>query len=210
KVPKEDASSYGIVETDDNNIIQKLVEKPKEYISNLAIAGIYAFSNSAMNALFNNIETYLEQRTKDSEEIYITDSLQDLVDQGFRIAAVELKKGILDFGRPENLLNGNKYLLENLSAQNQDYDEMNITLERSKLKNPVHLGENVTIINSVVGPYVSIDKNTTIKNCILENCVIERNTYLKDIITENSIIGSNVQVEKISKSNLIIGDKSIY
>ncbi|MFO8020108.1 MAG: sugar phosphate nucleotidyltransferase [Promethearchaeia archaeon] len=210
EVPKEDAGSYGIVEVDENNIIQRLVEKPEEYISNLAIAGIYAFSNSAMDALFGNLKTYLDQRTKDSEEIYMTDSLQDLVDQGFRIAAVKLKKGILDFGRPENLLHGNKYLLENLTTQSQDYDEMNITLERSKLKNPVHLGKNVKIINSVVGPYVSIDKNTTIENCILENCVIERNTYLKDIITEKSIIGSNVKVEKISKENLIIGDKSIY
>ena len=210
KVPKEDASSYGIVEVDDDNIIQRLVEKPKEYISDLAIAGIYAFSHSAMNALFSNLKKYLDQRTKDSEEIYMTDSLQDLVDQGFKIAAVELKQGILDFGRPDNLLEGNKYLLEHQTSQNQDYDELNVTLERSKVKNPVHLGKNVKLINSVVGPHVSIDKNTIIENCILENCVIERNTYLKDIITEKSIIGSNVKVEKISKGNLIIGDKSIY
>ena len=198
EVPEENASSYGVVVIDKNSIIQKLVEKPKDFISNLAIAGIYAFSNSATKALFDIIKGYLDKRTEGSKEIYLTDSLQDLINSGFKIAAISLKKGFLDFGRPSEVLKGNKYLLEQQSIKVEDFKELNITYEKSK------------IINSIVGPFVSIGADSVIENCILENCVIEKNTNLKNVISEKSIIGSNVKVENISKNNLIIGDKSIY
>ncbi|MFW9820043.1 MAG: sugar phosphate nucleotidyltransferase, partial [Candidatus Thorarchaeota archaeon] len=207
KVPKEDASSYGIVVVDENNLITRLVEKPKEFLSNLAIAGPYSFSNTATCALFKNLKKYLDQRTNESNEIYMTDSLQDLVDQGFKIAAVELKQGMLDFGRPSELLKGNKYLLEKNFSRDDDLQKNNITVEKSFLKNPYFIGKNTKIINSVIGPYVSIGKDSRIENCILENSVIEERAYLSNIISQNSIIGSNVIIENISKDNLIIGDK---
>ncbi|MFX1363540.1 MAG: sugar phosphate nucleotidyltransferase [Promethearchaeota archaeon] len=210
KVPKENASSYGIVTVDGNNLIQELVEKPKEFISDLAIAGPYAFSNSATCALFRNLKKYLDQRTNNSGEVYMTQSLQDLVDQGYKIAAVELKKGNLDLGRPSELLNGNKYLLEQFSIKSEEFKDLNITVGRSFLKNPVHIGKNTKIINSVIGPYISIGKNSYLENCIIENSVIESNAHLSNIISKNSIIGNNVKVENISKDNLVIGDKSVY
>jgi glucose-1-phosphate thymidylyltransferase len=140
----------------------------------------------------------------------MTDSLQDLVDQGFKIAAVELKQGILDFGRPSELLKGNRYLLEHGTGRIDDFQKSNITMDRSFLKNPVSIGKNTKIINSVIGPYISIGEASHIENCILENCVIEERAHLNNIISQNSIIGSNVKVENISKDNLIIGDKSVY
>ncbi|TFF99664.1 MAG: hypothetical protein EU541_04360 [Promethearchaeota archaeon] len=207
-VPKEKASSYGIVDVDENNIIQRMVEKPQEYISNLAIAGIYAFSHSTTEALFNHIQGRLDKRSEKTEEIYLTESLQYLIDSGYKIAAVELKKGILDFGNPSALLNGNKYLLEHYNRpSSNNYKSRGIKIEKSLIKNYIHIGDNSVIKNSVIGPYVSIGRNCVIKNSILENCVIERNTKLKKIITENSIIGSNVIIEDMSKSNVIIGDK---
>lgn len=210
KVPKEEASSYGVVIVDKNNIIQKLIEKPTEFVSDLAIAGIYAFSNTVTNALFDNIKKYLDQRTESSPEVYLTESLQDLVDSGFKIAAIQLKQNILDFGRPSEVLHSNKILLEHQSTKKEDYQESNILVERSYIKNPNFIGKNTKIINSVIGPYVSIGDNTIIENSILESCVIENNNLLKNIISKNSVIGSNVKVENISKDNLIIGDKSIY
>ncbi|MHA1150054.1 MAG: sugar phosphate nucleotidyltransferase [Promethearchaeota archaeon] len=210
KVPKEDASSYGVVIVDENNLIKKLVEKPPNFVSDLAIAGIYAFSYTALKTLFNHIKKYLDQRTEDSKEVYLTESLQDLVDDGFKIAAVELKQGILDFGRPAELLHGNQYLLEQNSIKREDFKHLKISIERSWLKNPLYLGKNTKIINSVIGPHVSIGSNSIIKNCIIQNSVIEKNASLTNIITENSIIGSNVIIKNISKDNLIIGDKSVY
>jgi glucose-1-phosphate thymidylyltransferase len=210
KVSKEEASSYGIVVTNENNLITKLVEKPKEYISNLAIAGPYSFSNTATCALFKNLKNYLDKRTDKSNEIYMTDSLQDLVDQGFKIAAVELKQGMLDFGRPSELLKGNRFLLEQNFSRVNDFQKYNIVVERAFIKNPCFIGKNTKIINSVIGPYVSIGNDSYIRNCILKNSVIETRAYLNNMISQNSVVGSNVHVENISKDNLIIGDKSTY
>ncbi len=210
KIPKEDASSYGVVVVDSNNIIKKLVEKPQDFISDLAIAGLYSFSKTATISLFKNIKKYLDQRKNNPKEVYMTESLQDLVDQGYKIAAVELKQGILDFGRPSELLRGNRYLLKQNYISSEGFQKSNITVERSHLKNPVFIGSNAKIINSIIGPYVSIGDQSNIENCILENCVIEERAHLNNIISQNSIIGSNVKVENISKDNLIIGDKSIF
>ncbi|MBD3353080.1 MAG: hypothetical protein GF364_16485 [Candidatus Lokiarchaeota archaeon] len=207
KVPKEAASSYGIVDVDENNIITKMVEKPKTFISNLAIAGIYAFSYTTTQALFQNLKKRLDQRNEQTKEIYLTESLQYLIDSGHKIAAVELKKGILDFGKPSALLKGNKYLLEHQTVTSNNFKSRNITIDKSLIKNYVHIGKNSTIKNSVISNYVSIGKDCYIENSIIENCVIERNTHLKNIITNNSIIGSQVYIENMSKSNVIIGDK---
>ncbi len=210
EVPKDQASSYGIVVTDEKNIITNLVEKPQTYVSNLAIAGIYAFSKKTLHALFKHLKKYLDERTENSSEIYLTESLQDLVNDGFRIAAVKLKKGILDFGRPSEVLNGNKHLLKKISVSKEDFQSLNVICERSYIKNPIHIGKNSNIFNSVIGPYCSIGDNTTIENCIISDSVIERNSSLKNIITHSSIIGSDVKVENIIKDNLIIGDKSVF
>ncbi|TFG07432.1 MAG: hypothetical protein EU539_04990 [Promethearchaeota archaeon] len=210
KVPEDEASSYGIVVTDENGIITKLVEKPTDFISDLAIAGIYAFSHKTTIALFEKLENHLNQRSKDSGEIYLTESLQDLVDEGHKIAAIELNKGILDFGRPSEVLKGNRYLLEHHSFNNEELENLNITIERSFINNPNFIGKNTKIINSVIGPHVSIGENSIITNSILKCCVIENNANLRNVITENSIIGSHVLIENISKDNLIIGDKCVY
>ncbi|MFX1419492.1 MAG: sugar phosphate nucleotidyltransferase [Promethearchaeota archaeon] len=210
KVTKEEASSYGVVIVDNKNLIKKLVEKPKDFISDLAIAGPYSFSNTATHALFNNLKKYLDNRTTESKEVYLTESLQDLVDQGFKIAAVELKQGILDFGRPSELLMGMKYLLDQNSSRSNDFQIQNITIERSYLKYPTYIGKNTIIINSVIGPYISIGDGCHIENSIIGNSIIETRAYLNNIISQNSIIGNNVKVENISKDNLIIGDKSVY
>ena len=210
EVPKEEASSYGVVTLDENSLIKELVEKPKEYVSNLAIGGMYAFSNRTMQALFKHLKKYLDQRTEDSKEIYLTQSLQDIIDEGFKISAVVLKKGILDFGKPAELLSGNRYLLETNNVKKEEFSKLQISSNKSYINNPVHVGKNTKILNSVIGPYVSIGTDCDIQQCILSNCVIEKNTHLTNVITENSIIGSNAKVGNITKDNLIIGDGSSY
>ncbi|GAJ07334.1 unnamed protein product, partial [marine sediment metagenome] len=118
---------------------------------------------------FDNLKTYLDKRVEGSKEVYLTESLQDLIDSGFKIAAVKLKKGVLDFGRPSEVLNGNKYLLDQKSVNIEDFQELNIVSERSFIKGPVFIGKNTKISYSVVGPYVSIGCDSNIENCILEN-----------------------------------------
>ena len=210
EVPKEEASSYGVVKLDENGLIKELVEKPQKYVSNLAIGGMYVFSNPTIKALFKHLKIYLDRRNEKSKEVYLTQSLQDIIDEGFKISAVVLKKGILDFGKPSELLRGNRYLLELQNVKKEEFSKLDIISERSYINNPVHIGSSTKVVNSVIGPYVSIGNDCDIQKCILSNCVIERNTQLTNVITENSIIGSHAKVGNITKDNLIIGEKSSY
>ena len=163
-----------------------------------------------MQTLFKHLKKYLDQRTENSKEIYLTQSLQDSIDEGFKISAVVLRKDILDFGKPTELLRGNRYLLELQNVKKEEFSKMDITFEKSYINNPVYIGKNTKVVNSVIGPYVSIGNECDIHQCILSNCVIERNTCLTNVITENSIIGSNATVGNITKDNLIIGERSSY
>jgi glucose-1-phosphate thymidylyltransferase len=204
KVPKSTISSYGIVTVDPNTgFIKKLVEKPKKSISNLAIAGVYGFTPKTMKALY----TYLRKEVKKFEgvegEAQLTPALHDLVTNGFKLAPMEFKKGILDFGKYSTLLEGNKILLK---KQNTIHDITNAP--QSSLNAPSFIGNNVSIQNCVIGPYCSIGDNCILNECIIRNSVIGDGANLERIITQNSIIGDNVIMDDIIKDNMIIGDQS--
>ena len=109
----------------------------------------------------------------------MTESMQDLIDQGFKIAAVSLKEGILDFGRPANVLSGNKYLLDYKNISFKSASSSSVSIVNSFIKDPIIVGKNTRIVNSVIGPYVSIGEECVIENTIVSNCVIEGNTVLK-------------------------------
>ena len=208
RVSKERASSYGIVQIDKKtNLIKKLVEKPKNFISDLAIAGIYAFKPEAMKRLYKYLLIEVE-KFKDMEgEAQLTPAIQSIIDDGFKISIFEYSQNekILDLGNPDSLLEGNKYLLKNC---NESYGGPVKKLSNSSISSPSHLGKNVLIENCVIGPYVSIDDNCQLKDCILRNCVIGESCHLEKIVMEDSIIGDFVVMDSLIKKNLIIGDRS--
>ncbi len=205
KVPRDQAKHYGVVQTDASGIITKLVEKPPEFISDLAIAGIYAFNAAATTALFNSLRKTLKARKKFDKEIQITPAIQDVVDAGFKIQANPIIEGILDFGRPETLLEGNTFLL-NRSRVNPAITDS--TLKNSKLISPVYVGSRAVIIDSVVGPYASIGDDCYLEKCVIGASVVGERSHLTKIITRNAIIGDGVSLEAIAKDHIIIGDKA--
>ena len=122
-----------------------------------------------------------------------------------------MKEIILDFGRPESLLEGNQYLLQNLRLKDPLYETMfksgNIT--DSKIVPPVFIGANVTISNSVIGPNVSIGDDVEIDKCIIDETVIGDGASLRKIISSHSIIGDYSILEDLIKKNITIGDSSV-
>ncbi|MHA1339662.1 MAG: sugar phosphate nucleotidyltransferase [Promethearchaeota archaeon] len=206
KVPKERASSYGILIVDEKTgLIKKMVEKPKEFISNIAIAGVYAFKPKAMEKMYYFLEKEVERCKNSEKEAQFTPALQNLVKDGFKLTIYEFRKGILDFGNPETLLEGNQFLLK--QQDNVLGGPIN-SVNNSVLISPSYIGKNVVIKNCVVGPYCSIGDNCILKNCIIKNCVIGDECNLDKIITSNSIIGDFVIMDDLIKDNLIIGDNS--
>lgn len=178
----EDPRKYGVVFERDNKIT-KLVEKPEEPESNKAIVGMYYFKNS--DEIFDKIEYLLDNNITSKNEFQITDAIQLMVDEGKHMTTrtVTVWK---DCGNLESLLEANQYLLKKGQTKS--------TPKTSVIIQPVHISEQVHIQNCIIGPNVSIGKDTEITGSIIQNTIIGRETKITRSPIKDSIIGDNVSI----------------
>ncbi len=178
----DNPSRFGIVYTD-GDYVTDLIEKPKDSKSNLAIIGIYYFKSAY--ELFRSIEFVLKNNIKTAGEFQITDALNYYVKTGKKLKIQRVSKWY-DCGNRTKLLDTQKYFIERFN-KHKDY-------KNSKIIEPVYIDDSVDIENSIIGPYVSIEKGSQIKNSIINN----------------SIIGGGAEVENVNLSFSILGDESKY
>jgi glucose-1-phosphate thymidylyltransferase len=213
----EDPRMFGVAEVDGTGNIKRLMEKPKEPPSNLALVGIYLFSLAIHEAIS-------EIKPSFRGELEITDAIQKLLDKGKTVKSFILKHWWLDTGKKDDLLEANRVVLDELGTKNLqgEVDEASkvtgrVTLEKgarveaSTIRGPVVIGSHTVIKRSFVGPYTSIGDNCMIENAALEHSVVLDGARIADIERlEDSVIGRNAVVSKgfpNSKAlRLMIGD----
>lgn len=213
----EDPARFGVAVLDGKGRVVRLVEKPKELLSSLAIVGTYLFSNKVHKAI---------ERIKPSwrGELEITDALQEMVNMGFRVKAEVLKTWWLDTGKKDDILSANARILDEYVKRDIKGKVSNSTVEGrvnletgarivdSTVRGPCAIGKNTLIENSFIGPYTSIGDNAQTVNSNVEYCVIMENALIKDVERlEESLVGKNARVTKNSKNRAIrlhIGDYS--
>ncbi|MHA1343436.1 MAG: sugar phosphate nucleotidyltransferase [Promethearchaeota archaeon] len=201
---------YGVVELNDREFISSIEEKPKKPKSNFAVSGAYLFGMNISHRLFELLEEQSKKPLENGKEHQITPVIQKLIDEGFKFKINEMKEEILDFGRPESLIDGNRYLLSELKLEDPLYENL-FKLGKiidSKIIPPVFIGKNTQISNSIIGPNVSIGDNCILEKCILSEAVIGDGAKLKKIISSESIIGDYSILEDLIKKNITIGDSS--
>lgn len=202
----EDPSAFGVVEMDGNRI-RRLVEKPKVPPSNLAIAGVYIFSSDHIFEAIRSLKPSLRG------EYEITDALQGLIDSGKKVCGSVLEKWWKDTGNPKDLLETNKTMLDELYPKKTEKGR-NIKLSPdSRLIPPVLLGDNCKITGSEIGPYVCIQKDSTIDNSSIKNSIVMDNTRVANIDLDGAVIGSHCWLESDIRSRkhmhrYYIGDNS--
>jgi glucose-1-phosphate thymidylyltransferase len=216
----EDPSPYGVVLLK-NGEIKRIVEKPKEFISNLALIGVYVFSPQVYTVLDKLVPSW-------RGEYEITDTIQHLMDTGAKVTVEKVKGWWKDTGKPEDILIANQLVLNSLESYNHSEKRFKATIENnvgigkgttihkdSRIRGPVVIGENCTIgPNTFIGPYTSIGDNVKIANTEIENTIIMEEAIIdcgKRIV--DSLIGRNVQVlgddQTLPRgSKLILGDMS--
>ncbi len=211
----ENPLHYGVCEVDSNNVIQRVVEKPKNPISNLAITWGYIFSKRVSKQMFEYLEKQAHDNFNLKKNIDLTGAIQYLINNGAKIGVNIMRSPILDFGRIDNFLKGNLFLLNQQveeGVNSGDVGSNNVihtdNLQNTSLISPVYIGKNCTISNSVIGPNVSIGDNTVLSKCVVSNSVIGDSTSMENIITENSVIGDFVSMEDLIKNSISIGDSS--
>ena len=200
----EDPSSYGVVKINQENVITDFVEKPKNFISNLAIVGIYYFKEGEV--LKKEIEYLIEHDIKLRGEYQLTSVLENMKNKNHRFRTASIDEWI-DCGNKEAVVHANKRMLE-IKKSELMVSETAI-VKHSVIIPPCFIGENVKIKDSVIGPYVSIGKNTIIQHTVVVNSVIGEETIIIDSNLNNSMIGN--YVEYIGrKSELSISDYSKF
>ncbi|MFX1389448.1 MAG: sugar phosphate nucleotidyltransferase [Promethearchaeota archaeon] len=201
---------YGVIELDQEGIVRSIVEKPENPKSNYAVSGAYLFGMSMSSRLFDLLEEQSKIPLENGKEHTITPVLQQLIDEGFKLKINEMEKDIMDFGRPESLVAGNRLLLAEAKIQDPTYEKLHQSgnIINSKIVPPVFVGQNTKIIDSVIGPNVSIGDDVILEKCIISESVIGDGANLKKIISSESIIGDYTILEDLIKKSITIGDSS--
>ena len=179
----EDYGRYGVVVTDENRHLVRIVEKPTEPVSRLATIGLYYVADWKL--LFEGISHTLGSTAGPSGEFYLTDAFQYMADQGakIRVASVE---SWYDCGRPAALLQANQHLLGRGRAGVDDA----ATIEGSKLIEPVRVEGGALVSGSTLGPNVTVESGARIEGSTIVNTIVGRDAYIDRSNVQESLVGS--------------------
>lgn len=199
-----DPQHFGVAELDDGGQIRRLVEKPKNPPSNLALVGIYMFDHHIFEAV-NAI------KPSGRGELEITDAIQWLVEHDeYRVFPYVHKGWWIDTGKPTDMLDANSYVLEELTPYvSGEVDEESLVSPRvtveegaqiinSVVRGPTIIGRNTRIVNSFVGPFTSIYDDVVIENSELERCIVLEGSRIANVQSriQDSLIGRHAKIEQ--------------
>ena len=180
-----DPSAFGVIKLNSDGIISDFIEKPKKFISDLAIIGIYHFKDG--ESLKKELQFLIENNIKDKGEYQLTSALENMKKKGVNFVAGKVEEW-LDCGNKKALISTNKKVLEiKHLIKKTPKKHKNCTI-----KHPCYFGKNVQLKNCTIGPFVSVNDNTLIENSNITNSIIQSNCYIKNAKIDNAMLGNNV------------------
>jgi glucose-1-phosphate thymidylyltransferase len=212
-----DARRFGVASVNSRGRVLRLMEKPKEPPSNLALVGIYVFGA----AIHDAIATIAPSARG---ELEITDAIQTLLDDGRSVSSCRLDGWWLDAGKKDDLLEANRVVLDEWAVRHVEGhvdDESVVTgrvmlekgaqIRRSRVRGPSSIGPGAVIEDAFVGPYTSVGQGCALINSGLEHCVLLDSVRIEGVgRIEDSVIGRNAVVRRLSRDHehlrLMIGD----
>jgi glucose-1-phosphate thymidylyltransferase len=195
----EDYQRFGVILTDDEGYMQRIVEKPSEPISKLANIGLYYIRDWKL--LFEGINHVMNSDPGKSGEYYLTDAFQYMIDHGARIRTLEVE-GWYDAGKPETLLETNRHVLETSRAR-RPADTDGVTIH-----DPVHVAEGVTLERCEIGPNVTISAGSTIRGSTVRDSIVGADATVDGSTLHDSLIGDRAEVVGV-KGRVDVGDDSV-
>jgi glucose-1-phosphate thymidylyltransferase len=213
-----DPQMFGVAELEQGRVV-RLVEKPREPRSDLALVGVYMFSP----AVFESVK-----RIKPSfrNELEITDAIQDLIDRGLAVRPHLVQGWWKDTGKLEDMLEANRLILDTIErridgrvdaesrVEGKVVIDAGATVERSVVRGPVVIGGGARIVHAYVGPFTSIGAGTEIRDSEIEHSIVLEGAVITDLNNrvEDSLIGRNVRIHRMpvkpSAYRFMLGDNS--
>ncbi len=192
----DDPRRFGVVESGADGFIKNLVEKPQNFVSNMAIVGLYYIKNPAM--LRQSLEELINKDIRTKSEYQLTDALRLMLEKGEKFTTFHCE-GWYDCGKPETLLSTNRFLLE--KKQIECFPDKTVMIP------PVYIAPNATVERSVIGPYATVADGAIVKDSIVRNTIISDGATVESCLLEESIIGNNAIVRG-NFYNLNVGNSS--
>lgn len=186
----EDPRPFGVVKLDGDGIITEFVEKPLEFVSDLAIIGIYYFADG--ERLRKEMQFLIDNDIKEKGEYQLTNAMENMKQKGarFKAGAVDVW---MDCGNKNAMVDTNTKVLGFLK-EDKGLVSPKATLTGSLVISPCFIGENVTLVNSIVGPNVSIESGAVITNSVVRNSIVRPSVQITDAIIDNSMLGERAIV----------------
>ncbi len=209
---------FGVAELEGGRV-KRLVEKPKEPKSDLALVGVYMFNRDIHDAIEHI-------RPSKRNELEITDAIQYLVEQGREVRSKIISGWWKDTGKLEDILEANRVILSGLTGAVEVELDPSVRVEgevsvgegtriaNTLLRGPLVIGRDCVIENSYVGPFTSIHSGVVIRNSEIEHSIILENSSILDIGTriESSLVGRNSEVKMTpglpKTTRFMVGDYS--
>lgn len=200
-----DPSAFGVVQLNENNDIVDFVEKPKEFVSDLAIIGIYYFKSG--ENLRKELEYLLDNNIIKGGEYQLTDALENMKQKGMRFAPGQVDEW-MDCGNKNVTVDTNTRMLNFLEQENANYVSKQITVENSTIIPPCYIGDNVVLKNATIGPNVSLGDNCVVENATIANSLIQTNSTVLNATLDNAMIGNHAKYDG-KHTSISIGDYSV-
>lgn len=200
----DDPRQFGVVKMDADGVITDFVEKPQEFISDLAIIGIYYFKDGEY--LKKEIKYLLDNNIKDKGEFQLTNALENMKAKGTKFVPGKVSEW-LDCGNKDATVYTNQRVLE-FDKGKSTLKAANVKIENSQITEPCFLGEGVVISNSKIGPHVSIGAGTKVEGSTLKNSIVQQNAKIISADISNSMIGNFTEVNSLT-GDFNLGDYSI-
>jgi glucose-1-phosphate thymidylyltransferase len=209
---------FGVAELEDGKVV-RLVEKPKQPASNLALVGVYMFDSHIFEAV-NAIEPSFRN------ELEITDAIQYLIEHGYNVHPHRVTGWWKDTGKIEDILDANRLILESISGKNDGtldeksrlngeiVIEKGVIIRESRIRGPAIIGSGTEITDSYIGPFTSIQSNCHIVRTEIEHSIILEGSEIRDVGSriDESLIGRETKIFKCptkpSVFKFMVGDKS--
>jgi glucose-1-phosphate thymidylyltransferase len=215
--PVADPENYGVAELRDGAVV-RLVEKPPEPTTDLALVGVYMFTpaiHDAARAISPSARGELE----------ITDAIQHLLDSGLRVEPHVVEGWWKDTGRLDDMLEANRLILDNVEPRmdgelvdsrvdGRVVVEAGARLERSNVRGPAMIGAGTRLVDAYVGPYTSIGEGCTIENAEVEHSILLSGSSVHNLAgrMESSLLGRNVAIARDDRQprayRFMVGDNS--
>ena len=197
--------AFGVVNLNANGEIIELVEKPKEFVSDLAVIGIYYFKDVAV--LKNELQSVLDNNIIHGGEYQINDGIKQMMAKGMKFVPGKVDEW-MDCGNKDVTVETNTRMLGFLHQGGEELISKKVKLENATIIPPCYIGDDVVLINATVGPNVSLGKGCHVLDSTIKNSLVQTHSHIKNASLDNAMIGNHASFDG-NFTSISIGDYSV-